>query len=99
MPSFKLPIARGKFLSIKNQGGLDADYYLQIARLNAKPESRNHIVYRRFIMIPVVLIVATDSVYKCFTTQGATINFLVSFNIVLLCKYFFLYHASLHQGT
>ena len=29
MPSFKLPNARGKFVSIKNKGGLDADYYFQ----------------------------------------------------------------------
>ena len=29
MPSFKLWISRGKFLSIKNLGGLDADYGFQ----------------------------------------------------------------------
>ena len=88
------------FLSIKNQRGLDANTFFfnndlptyltitKIARLNAKSKSRNRIEYRWFIMIPVVLIVETDSVYKCFTTQGRTIKFLVSFSNVLLCKYF-----------
>ena len=38
----------------------------QIACLKAKPKLYNNMVYRQFIMIPVVLIDATN--YKCITT-------------------------------
>ena len=40
----------------------------QIASLKAKPKLHNGMVYRQFIMIPVVLIGATNYVYKCITT-------------------------------
>ena len=38
-------------------------------------------------MKPVFLIDATNSVCKYITTQDPTIQFGVSFNLVLLCKY------------
>ena len=42
----------------------------QVACLKAKPKLHNGMVYRQFIimMIPVVLIDATNYVYKCITT-------------------------------
>ena len=41
----------------------------QVACPKAKPKLHNGImVYRQFIMIPVVLIDATNYVYKCITT-------------------------------
>ena len=40
----------------------------QVACLNAKPKLHNGMVYRQFIKIPVVLIDATNYVYKCITT-------------------------------
>ena len=40
----------------------------QIACLKAKPKLHNGMVYRQFIMIPVVLIDVTNYVYKCITT-------------------------------
>ena len=40
----------------------------QVACLKAKPNSHNGMVYRQFIKIPVVLIDATNYVYKCITT-------------------------------
>ena len=43
-------------------------------------------VYRQFIMIPVVLIDATNYVNKCITTQATSIQIWVSFNIAFLCK-------------
>ena len=39
--SFKLPIARGKFLSIKNQRGLDSDYYFQQWVTNVRSHNNN----------------------------------------------------------
>ena len=46
----------------------------QIAWLNAIPKLHNVIIYRQFIMIPVVLIDATNYVGKCITTQATTIQ-------------------------
>ena len=40
----------------------------QVACLKAKPKLHNGMVYRQFIMIPVVLIDATNYVYKWITT-------------------------------
>ena len=40
----------------------------QVACLEAKPKLHNGMVYRQFIKIPVVLIDATNYVYKCITT-------------------------------
>ena len=40
----------------------------QIACLKAKPKLHNGMVYRQFIMIPLVLIDETNYVYKCITT-------------------------------
>ena len=40
----------------------------QVACLKAKPKLHKGMVYRQFIMIPVVLIDATNYVYKCITT-------------------------------
>ena len=40
----------------------------QIACPKAKPKLHNGMVYRQFIMLPVVLIDATNYVYKCITT-------------------------------
>ena len=59
----------------------------QVGCLKAKPKLHNGMVYRQFIMIPVVLIDATNYVYKCITTY-TSIQIWVSFNIALLCKNF-----------
>ena len=40
----------------------------QVACLKAKPKLHNSMVYRQFMKIPVVLIDATNYVYKCITT-------------------------------
>ena len=40
----------------------------QVTCLKAKPKLHNGMVYGQFIMIPVVLIDATNYVYKCITT-------------------------------
>ena len=40
----------------------------EVGCLKAKPKLHNSMVYRQFIMIPVVLIDATNYVYKCITT-------------------------------
>ena len=40
----------------------------QVGCLKAKPKLHNGMVYRQFIMIPVVLIDATNYVYKCIRT-------------------------------
>ena len=40
----------------------------QVGCLKAKPKLHNGVVYRQFIVIPVVLIDATNYVYKCITT-------------------------------
>ena len=40
----------------------------QVACLKAKPKLHNGMVHRQFIIIPVVLIDATNYVYKCIAT-------------------------------
>ena len=58
----------------------------QVVCLKAEPKLHNGRVYRQFIMIPVVLIDATNFVYKCITTKATSIQIWVSFNIALLWK-------------
>ena len=51
-------------------------------------------------MIPMVLIVATDSVYKCITTQGATTIFFGEFQSRFVMQIFcFLNHGALRLAT
>ena len=65
------------------------------------PKLHNGIVYGQLHIIPVVLIDATNYVYKCITSQATTISIWVSFNDILLCKYFgfsFAHVTSPHVG-
>ena len=99
LPSFKLQISRGKFLSIKNQVQFNTKNGFQqlltkvFNNYTDGPTKRNvkiTLLYRGFFMLPVVLIDATN-----FTIQGATIQFLVTFNYVLqyIFSHVFLFHV------
>ena len=58
----------GEDLVFNNALPLKSLTITQVACLKAKPKLHNGMVYRQFIMIPVVLINATNYVYKCITT-------------------------------
>ena len=66
----------------KNRGGFSYDNALpksltitQIACPKAKPKLHNGMVFRQFIMIPVVLIDANSYGYKCISTLARPFKF------------------------